>query len=73
MQITDLQRPLIYQTGNLHRVPYRYVGDITYIHTDEGWLYLAVVMDLYTRKIVGWAMANHMKTQLVNDALLMAL
>lgn len=50
-----------------------YAGDITYIHTEEGWLYLAVVMDLYSRKVVGWAMADHMKTQLVNDALLMAL
>ncbi len=48
-----------------------YVGDITYIHTQEGWLYLAVVIDLFSRQIVGWSMAEHMKTQLVNDALLM--
>tara|TARA_Y100000991_G_C21947945_1_gene338325 strand:- start:116 stop:922 length:807 start_codon:yes stop_codon:yes gene_type:complete len=50
-----------------------YTGDITYIPTNEGWLYLAVVIDLYSRKIVGWSMANNMKTKLVNDALLMAL
>lgn len=50
-----------------------YVGDITYIHTDEGWLYLAVVIDLYSRKIVGWSMADNMKAKLVNDALLMAI
>ena len=50
-----------------------YAGDITYIPTNEGWLYLAVVIDLYSRKIVGWSMANDMKTKLVNDALLMAL
>ena len=50
-----------------------YVGDITYVHTREGWLYLAVVIDLYSRHVVGWSMAEHMRTQLVNDALLMAI
>ncbi len=50
-----------------------YVGDITYIATQEGWLYLAVVIDLFSRKIVGWSMYRRMKAQLVNDALLMAL
>ena len=55
-------------------VPDRYyVGDITYIATQEGWLYLAVVIDLFSRKIVGWSMDNRMKAQLVNDALLMAI
>jgi len=51
----------------------KYVGDITYIPTNEGWLYLATVIDLYSRKIVGWSMSDSMKTTLVNDALLMAL
>jgi transposase InsO family protein len=51
----------------------KYVGDITYIHTKQGWLYLATVIDLYSRKIVGWSMDDNMKTSLVNDALLMAL
>ena len=50
-----------------------YVGDITYIPTQEGWLYLAVVIDLFSRQVVGWAMDKHMKAPLVNDALLMAL
>ena len=49
-----------------------WVGDITYIPTLEGWLYLAVVIDLYSRQIVGWSMSDRMKAQLVNDALLMA-
>ena len=46
---------------------------ITYIKTDEGWLYLAIVMDLFSRQIVGWSMADHMKTSLVNDAMQMAI
>lgn len=54
--------------------PNRYwVGDITYIPTDQGWLYLATVIDLYSRQVVGWSMANHMKAELVNDALNMAI
>lgn len=51
----------------------RWTTDITYIHTDEGFLYLAGVMDLCSRKIVGWAMAEHMRAELVRDALNMAL
>jgi len=51
----------------------KYVGDITYIWTQEGWLYLATVIDLYSRKIVGWSMQEHMRVDLVNDALLMAI
>jgi transposase InsO family protein len=51
----------------------KWVADITYIPTDEGWLYLAAVLDLFSRKIVGWSMADHMETQLVDDALVMAL
>lgn len=50
-----------------------YVGDITYLPTLEGWLYLAVVIDVYSRRVVGWSMADHMRTQLVNDALMMAI
>ena len=50
-----------------------WVGDITYIPTKEGWLYLATVIDLYSRQIVGWSMANNMKAKLVNDALTMAI
>ena len=51
----------------------KYVGDITYIPTQQGWLYLATVIDLYSRKIVGWSMDDNMKVSLVNDALLMAI
>ena len=49
-----------------------YVGDITYLPTGEGWLYLAVVLDLCSRAVVGWAMANHMRAELVNQALALA-
>ena len=51
----------------------KWVVDITYIDTAEGWLYLALVLDLYSRMVVGWAMADHMETSLVADALAMAL
>lgn len=50
-----------------------WVQDITYIWTAEGWLYLAVVIDLYSRKVVGWSMGSRMKAQLVCDALTMAI
>jgi putative transposase len=50
-----------------------YVGDIPYLPTGEGWLYLAVVLDLCSRAVVGWSMANHMRAELVNQALAMAL
>lgn len=50
-----------------------YASDITYIWTQEGWLYLAVVIDLYSRKVVGWSMGSRMKAQLVCDALTMAI
>jgi transposase InsO family protein len=50
-----------------------WVGDITYISTQEGWLYLAIVLDLYSRQVVGWSMDSRMKAELVNKALLMAI
>lgn len=50
-----------------------WVGDITYIPTKEGWLYLAIVIDLYSRQVIDWSMANHMKTKLINNALTMAI
>ena len=46
--------------------------DITYIATDEGWLYLVVMLDLYSRQVVGWSMQDHMQASLVTDALRMA-
>jgi transposase InsO family protein len=51
----------------------KWTCDITYVPTNEGWLYLAVVMDLFSRKIVGWSMQDHLRVELVSDALLMAL
>jgi putative transposase len=49
-----------------------YAGDITYIWTQEGWLYLAVVLDLFSRQVVGWSMSRRMTKDLVEDALTMA-
>ena len=49
-----------------------WLADITYLPTGEGWLYLAAVLDLATRKIVGWAMRDHMRTELTSAALMMA-
>lgn len=51
----------------------KWVSDITYLWTDEGWLYLAVVLDLYARVVVGWSLSERMTTALVSDALTMAL
>ena len=50
-----------------------YVSDITYVWTQQGWLYLAVVIDLYSRKVVGWRMSSRMKAQLVCDAMTMTI
>jgi len=50
-----------------------WLADITYVPTSEGWLYLAVVLDLFTRKIVGWAMRDHIRAELTIAALTMAI
>jgi putative transposase len=50
-----------------------WLADITYVPTGEGWLYLAAVLDAFSRRVVGWAMADHLRTELVLDALTMAL
>jgi putative transposase len=60
------------QFGPCVEVDRRYVGDITYVATWEGWSYLATVIDLASRKVVGWSLADHMRTELVEDALTMA-
>jgi putative transposase len=52
---------------------HKWCGDITYLWTEEGWLYLATVIDLYSRKVVGWSMSPRMTAALVCDALTMAL
>ena len=64
-----LKRAFGPETVELDRV---YVSDITYVWTWEGWLYLATVIDLASRRVVGWSMADHMRTSLVADALGMA-
>jgi putative transposase len=51
----------------------KWVTDITYIRTGEGWLYLAVIIDLYSRQVIGWSMSHRMEKQLVIQAVLMAL
>jgi putative transposase len=50
-----------------------WLADITYIPTGEGWLYLAVILDLFTRKVVGWAMRDHMRAELTLAVLTMAI
>ena len=50
-----------------------WVADITFVPTAAGFLYLAVVLDAWSRRIVGWSMANHLRTELVLDALQMAI
>ena len=51
----------------------KWVGNITYLATGEGWLYLAVLIDLYSRKVIGWAMSERMTADLVGEAPQMAL
>ena len=51
----------------------RWIADFTYIWTAEGWLYVAVVIDLFSRRVVGWSMSDSMTAQLVTDALMMAI
>ncbi|MER6678802.1 IS3 family transposase [Streptomyces sp. NPDC000983] len=50
----------------------RWCGDITYVPTEEGWLYLATVIDIASRRVIGWATADHLRTDLVADALMAA-
>ena len=75
---TDSRHPLPIAPSRLQQhfsapAPNRvWLADITYLATGEGWLYLAAVLDLATRKIVGWSMRDHMRTELTTAALLMA-
>lgn len=64
---------LLQQNFSASRPNEKWVSDITYVWTEEGWLYLAVVMDLYSRMVVGWAISERMTSQLVIDALQMAI
>ncbi len=56
-------------TADASRLNSRWCGDITYISTWEGWLFLATVIDIASRRVVGYAMADHLRTELISDAL----
>jgi transposase InsO family protein len=64
---------LLNQEFNAEKPNHKWVADITYIPTAEGWLYLAVVLDLFSRKVVGWEMSGELTADLVEQALRMAL
>jgi transposase InsO family protein len=59
-----------FSAGGVNQV---WMADVTFISTRAGWLYLAVLIDLYSRRVVGWSMAEHLRTELVLDALDMAI
>ena len=61
-----------FQVGPTSALIYR-LADLTYIATSEGWLYMAAIMDLHTRKIVGWSMRDHLRAELATSALMMAI
>ncbi len=69
LPVSDNRLNRDFQPGQPDRV---WSGDITYIATQEGWLYLAVVIDLFSRQVVGWALGDRMTRTLVIDALTMA-
>jgi putative transposase len=64
---------LLNRNFSTNRPNQAWLADITYIPTREGWLYLAAVLDMHSRRIVGWAMSNRLQRQLIRDALLMAI
>ena len=68
-----LKKNLLNRNFNVTQPNKVWVSDITYISTNEGWLYLAVIIDLYSRKVVGWSINKRMTKQLVIDALNMEL
>jgi putative transposase len=70
---TSMAPNLLKQDFTAQRPNQKWVTDITYIDTAEGWLYLSVILDLYSRRIVGWAMSDRMDVHLVSQALKMAL
>ena len=64
---------LLQRQFTMDRPDMAWVTDITYIRTQEGWLYLAIIMDLFSRKIIGWSMKSTLAKEIVLDALLMAM
>lgn len=69
----EVAKNLLNQDFTANTPNQKWVSDITYIPTKEGWLYLCVFIDLYSRSVIGWSMSNRMKAELVVDALTMAL
>ena len=69
----EMGAPALEQNFVAHRPDQVWLADITQIATSEGWLYLAVILDLFTRKVVGWAMREHMRAELTIAALIMAI
>jgi len=63
---------LVNRNFNPNEPDHTWCGDITYLRTGEGWLFLATVIDLFSRRVIGWSAAAHMRTELVADALRMA-
>lgn len=63
---------LVNRDFNPTQPDHTWCGDITYLRTGEGWLFLATVIDLFSRRVIGWSAASHMRTELVADALKMA-
>ena len=64
---------LLEQDFTCTKINEKWAGDITYLCTDEGWLYLAVVLDLFSRKVIGWSMSKRMTKELAVDAMKMAI
>jgi putative transposase len=60
---------LVARDFTAQRLGAKLVGDITYVPTWQGWLYLATVIDCFNKEVIGWSMASHMRTELVTDAL----
>lgn len=69
MLFLDISNITFAAASNYLKSKASYFRHITYIATDEGWLYPRVVLDLFSRKVVGWSMKPHIKTKLVGDAL----
>ena len=68
----DVAVNLLNQNFNPVAPNHIWAGDITYLKTGEGWMYLAIVMDLYSRRIVGWYISKRMTTDLICKAMIMA-
>jgi len=71
--VASLSQNILDRTFEAHAPNRKWVADFTYIWTAEGWLYVAAVIDLFSRRVIGWSMSSSMTSQLVTDALVMAI